>query len=135
MLVSALVYLMSIVLPATSSIFLMSCLHHVLFSCTLYYSHFSHFNSSCFSPRASFMYPCTYSVHRFFVTYTLHEHYYASVWNRSWPLRLQPICLYHSTTVAIADSSSCFILLNPFFRPTTKLKGRQPLPDPGHLDL
>ena len=39
--------------------------------------------------------------------------------------------------MAIADSSYYYILPKPFFRPTTKLKGRQPLPgtDPGHLDL
>ena len=39
--------------------------------------------------------------------------------------------------MAIADSSYCYILPKPFFRPTTKLKGRQPLPEtyPGHLRL
>ena len=39
--------------------------------------------------------------------------------------------------MAIANSYYCFILPNPFLRPTTKLKGRQPLPgtDRGHLRL
>ena len=126
-------------------IFLMSCLHHLcfsyvvyimcIFSCTVYFTHFSHFHTSSFLPRAYFMYLCTYSVHLFFVTYTLHEHYYASVWNRSWPLRLQTPCLCHLTTMAIADSSYFFIQPKPFLRPTTKLKDLQPPAgtDPGHI--
>ena len=106
-------------------IFLRSCLHHLffsfvvynmyIFSYIVYYTHFSHFHSSCFLPPAYFMYLCTYSVHVFFINYTLHEHYYASVWNRSWPLRLQTPSLCHLTTVAIADSSLFFTLPNPFF--------------------
>ena len=44
-------------------------------------------------------------------------------------LGLQTPCTYHLTTVAIADSSYFFLLPNPFLRPTTKLKGHQPLPD------
>ena len=118
----------------------MSCLHHLFFSFVLYimysilYSFFS-LPKFMFLPHAYFMYLCTYTVHVLFVTYTLHEHYYASIWNRSWPLRLQTPCFCHLTTMAIADSSSFFTLPNPFFRPTTKLKDLQPPAgtDPGHM--